>query len=106
MIVDSGVEGENIEKAEKGILKEIEDMQNGNITDFELESAKMAIVNSFSSTNDTVGGIDAWYTNQLFDKSFKSIEEVSKMINAVTKDEVVAAAKKLTLDTVYVLKNK
>ena len=106
MIVDSGVEGENIEKAEKGILKEIEDMQNGNITDFELESAKMAIVNSFSSTNDTVGGIDAWYTNQLFDKSFKSIEEVSKMINAVTRDEVVAAAKKLTLDTVYVLKNK
>ncbi|MBQ1507374.1 MAG: insulinase family protein, partial [Ruminococcus sp.] len=106
LIVDSGVEGDNIEKAEQGIIKEIEDMKNGVISDFELESAKLAIVNSFLSTNDTVGGIEAWYTNQLFDESFKTIEEVTQRINAVTKDEVIAAAKKLTLDTVYALKNK
>lgn len=104
--VDSGVEGDNIEKAEQGILNEIEEMKKGNITDFEMEATKMAIVNSFYSTNDTVGGIEAWYINQLFDDKFRSVEEMSDEINAVTKEQVVAAAQKITLDTVYVLKNK
>ena len=106
MTVDSGVEGDNIEKAEKGILKEIEDMQNGIISDFEIDSTKMAVINSFYTSNDTVSGIESWYANQLFDGEFKTIEEMSAQINAVTKEEIVNAAKKLTLDTVYVLKNK
>lgn len=106
MTVDSGVEGENIEKAEKGILKEIEDMKNGYITDFEIDAAKLAVINSFRTSNDTTGGIDAWYSAQLFDDKFKSIEELSAEINAVTKEEIVSAANKLTLDTVYVLKNR
>lgn len=106
IIIDSGVEGENIEKLEKGILKEIEDMQNGLITDFEVNSTKMAVVNAFQSSNDTVGGIESWCFDQLFEEKFKSIEEMSAQINAVTKEEIVAAAKKLTLDTIYVLKNK
>lgn len=104
--VDSGVEAENIEKAEQGILNEIEDMKKGNITDFEIEAAKMAVVNSFRSTNDTVGGIESWYVNQIFDDKFRSIEEMSEAISSVTKEQVVASAQKMTLDTVYVLKNK
>lgn len=106
MYVDSGVEGDNLEKAEKAILKEIEDIQNGNISDFEIDATKMAVINSFNSSNDTVGGIDLWYTSQMFSGSFKTIDELSAEINAVTKQQLVDAAKKLTLDTVYVLKNK
>ncbi len=106
LTVDSGVEGDNLEKAEKAILNEISDMQSGNISDFEIEATKMAVINSFNSSNDTVGGIDSWYTSQLFNGSFKSIDELSEEINAVTKEQLVNAAKKLTLDTVYVLKNK
>lgn len=106
LYVDSGVEGDNLEKAEKAILKEIEDMQNGNISDFEIDATKMAVINSFNTSNDTVGGIDLWYTSQMFNGSFKTIEELSAEINAVTKQQLVDAAKKLTIDTVYVLKNK
>ena len=106
VIVDSGVEGENIEKLEAGVLKEIEGMKNGVITDFEISATKMAIINSYQTSNDTVGGIESWYANQFFDEKFKTIEEMSAVINAVTKEEVVAAANRLTLDTVYVLKNR
>ena len=35
MYINSGVEGENLEKAEKAILKEIEDMKIGQIADGE-----------------------------------------------------------------------
>ena len=54
MYINSGVEGENLEKAEKAILKEIEDMKNGEITDFEIEATKLAVVNSFKSSSDSV----------------------------------------------------
>ena len=106
VIVDSGVERENIEKLEKGILKEIDDMKNGVVSDFEVEATKMAIINAYQSSNDTVGGIESWYSNQILDGGFKSIEEMSAIIGGVTKEEVVAAANKLTLDTVFVLKNQ
>lgn len=106
LTVDSGVEGENIERAEQGILKEVADMQQGEITDFEIDAAKMAVVNSFNSSNDTVSGIEAWYSSQLLNDEFKSIEELSSEINAITKEEIVKGSQKLTLDTVYVLKNK
>ncbi len=106
LIVDSGVEGQNLEKAEQGILKEISDMQNGIISDFEIDSAKKAVINSFNTTNDTVSGIEVWYSSQLFDSEFKTIAQLSDEINAVTKDQIINSAKKLALDTVYVLKNK
>ena len=106
LTVDSGVEGENIEKAEQGILKEIADMKKGEISDFEIEATKLAVINSFRTSNDTVGGIEAWYSSQLFENEFKSIEQVSNEINAVTKEQIVYAAQRLSLDTVYVLKNK
>ncbi len=38
VFIDSGVEGENVEKLEAGVLREIEDMKNGVITDFEIEA--------------------------------------------------------------------
>lgn len=102
--VDSGVECKNLEKAEKAILNEIKEMQNGNITDFEMQATKLAVINSFYSTNDTVGGIEAWYVNQLFDNEFQTIEQQCDAINAVTKEQVIEAAKNISLDTVYVLK--
>ena len=106
VVIDSGVEGQNIEKLEKGVLKEIEDMKNGEISDFEMSATKLALINSYHTSNDTVSGIESWYSAQLFDGGFKTIEEMAAIINAVTKEEIVEAAKKLTLDTVYVLKNQ
>ena len=106
MLIDSGVEAENIEKLEAGIHKEIADMQNGVISDFELEATKMAVINAFRSTRDTVRGIGAWTISRILDGDLCTVEEMAAKINAVTKDEVVEAARLLSLDTVYVLKNK
>ena len=106
VFIDSGVEGENIEKLEAGVLHEIEDMKNGVITDFEIEATKMAVINAYHTSDDTVSGIESWYAAQLFDDSWKSIEEMAALINGVTGEEIVAAANRLTLDTVYVLKNR
>ena len=105
MVIESGVETDNIEAAKSAILNEIEEMKKGNISDFEINSAKLAIVNSFRSIVDTVPGITSWYSTQLMDASVDTPEQAAAKINAVTKDEIIAAANKLQLDTVYVLKS-
>lgn len=105
MVIESGVETDNIEAAKSAILNEIEEMKKGNISEFEINSAKLAIVNSFRSIVDTVTGITSWYSTQLMDASVDTPEQAAAKINAVTKDEIIAAANKLQLDTVYVLKS-
>ena len=104
LTVDSGVETANIEKAKEAILQEIEDMKNGVITDFEIDSAKMSVINSFNEMNDSAASIEGWYLAQMFDRNMLTVQQLSEKINAVTKEQIVSVAKKLTLDTVYVLK--
>ncbi|MBR2109019.1 MAG: insulinase family protein [Ruminococcus sp.] len=105
MVIESGVETDNIEAAKSAILNEIDEIKKGNISEFEINSAKLAIVNSFRSIVDTVTGITSWYSTQLMDASVDTPEQAAAKINAVTKDEIIAAANKLQLDTVYVLKS-
>ena len=106
MFVESGVESSNVEAAKEAILKEIDDMKNGIISDFEINAAKLAVTNSFCGVTDTVGGTCMWYSSQLMDASVDTPRQAAEKINAVTKEEIVEAAKKLELDTIYVLKSK
>lgn len=106
MVVESGIENANIESAKSAILAEIDDMKKGNISDFEINSAKLAVVNSTLGVADTVTGLANWYSSQVMDASVDTPEEAAKKISAVTKEEIVNAAKKLQLDTIYVLKSR
>lgn len=102
--VDSGVETENIEKARKEILHQLELLQNGDVSDFEIDSAKRSITNSFITMSDTLGGTEAWYITQMLDKELYAPNQAAQKINAVTKEQIIQAAKTIELDTIYVLK--
>ncbi len=106
MIIESGVETANIESAKEAILNEVEEMKKGNITDFEIESAKLAVANSFYGVTDTVSGIVNWYSSQIMDASVDTPKQAAEKINQVTKADIIAAANKLQLDTIFTLKSK
>lgn len=103
MYIESGVEKENIEKTKTAVLAQIEDMKNGNITDEEINSAKLSAANNYLSSVDSSAGTQAWYIGQLLKGTQRTPQEEADLIAAVTKEQIVEAAKKLTLDTVYVL---
>ena len=104
--VESGVEFENIEKTRKAVEAELEAIRNGDVTEDEIRFAKLAVANSFVSIYDSVGGITEWYVSQLGDGNLLSVEEAVADFENVTKEQIVQAANKLTLDTVYVLKGE
>lgn len=101
--IESGVEKENIEKAKAAIFEQLENMKNGSITDEEIESAKLSVSNSYLSSVDTSSGTQSWYVSQILKGTQRTPQEEADLISAVTKEQIVSAANKLTLDTVYVL---
>ena len=103
MLVESGVERENIEKAKEAILGEIKAMQNGDITDEEIKATKLSMCNAFYSACDTVGGISSYYLSQMLDGGVYTPQQACDKVNAVTKEDVIRCANKLTLDTVFTL---
>ncbi len=103
MYIESGVEKQNIEKTRDAILEQVEDMKRGTITDEEIDNAKRSLTNSYMTVTDTGWGTQGWYTEQLLSGRQRTPKDAADLICAVTKDEIVQAANKLSLDTVYVL---
>lgn len=103
IIIDSGVEKQNIEKAKKEILNQIEQMKLGNISDFEINAAKLAIADSAGMVTDSVSGIERFYSSQVFEKEILSPKQTADKINAVTKQQIIEAANCIELAAIYVL---
>lgn len=106
MMIESGVETENIEKARAAIEAQLKDMQDGNISDEELNHARLAICNVYRSITDSLNSIEYWYLQRAMEDMPDSPQKAEEIIMTVTKEEIMAAAKSLTLDTVYVLRGK
>ena len=103
MMVDSGVEKENAEKAKEAILGQLEIMKKGEFSDFEFSSAIKSIKDSLRSYNDSQNGLDVWYTLKAINKNVYSPEEISEKIEKITRQDVIDAANRVKLNTVYML---
>ncbi len=101
--VDSGVEKENAEKAEKEILNQLDIIKQGKFSDEEFESSIKSITDSFKSYNDSQGLLDAWYSIKIVKDKLLSPENAAELIQQVTRDDVARVAKGIKLHTVYKL---
>lgn len=103
MMVQSGVETKNIEKAKKEILAQLEDIRNGDFTDDELEAARLNLCNSYRTLSDSLEGMEAWYMLQSFTHPVRKPEEEADIVMTVTRAQIIQTAGRVTLDTVYCL---
>ena len=106
MYVSSGIEKSDRKKAEKEILKQFKNLQNGKITDSEFTAAKKSIINIYSETADSASGIERYYTVRAEYGVADTIEEAKRKIGEVTLEDVVRVARNIRLDTVYFLCGK
>ena len=106
MFVESGVETANIEAAKAAILEQLQDVRDGKFTDDDLRHAKLAMINSYRSVGDSLYAMENWYLNQIFNNEVISAPEMSDVISRITRVNVIEAARKVKLDTVYVLKGE
>lgn len=104
ILVQSGIETENEEKAKTAILAQLEDIKNGNFTDEDLNSSIDYLTDRYNSIGDTPNDLDYWFSQQIVTGKLKTPEEYSENIRKVTRDDVIKAAKRVTLDSVFMLK--
>jgi len=104
MTVSSGVEFAKKQEAEDEILFQLNEVRLGHFDEYELDSAKKAIINALKSYSDSPSLMEDWYLTEAMAGTLRSFDTAVSGIESVTHDEVQACAAALTLDTVYFLK--
>jgi len=103
MIVTSGVDFSKCDDARSEILSLLEDIKLGKISDDELVSARLSIINSINSALDRLGGLEGLYFDSAVCTPTYDPVELTDRVLEVTKEHIVSAASDIKLDTVYFL---
>ena len=104
ILIRTGIEIENYDKALEIIKKQLQEMKNGNITDDEFNAAKELIISSVNLIPESAEDMIAYYFDQrIFGDDLKITEYEEKLKN-VTKEQVIEVAQKVSIDTIYFLK--
>ena len=105
IFIRCGIEIKNYEKALEIIRKQLEDMKNGVFTDEDIENAKNGIISGIKSIDDEQDTEITYFFGQELTDNKTSLEQYIEKIQNVTKQEIVAVANSITINTVYFLKN-
>ncbi|MBT2215047.1 insulinase family protein [Virgibacillus dakarensis] len=103
LMVFSGIAPKDYEQAKEIIEQQMEAMKKGDFTDKEIKETKGLIGNQLLETLDNQQGIIEMLYQQVIGNKQMSPEELIAGIKQVTKEEIVNVAKKMELDTVYLL---
>ncbi len=103
MLVQSGIESENEEKAKNAILAQLDDIRNGNFSEADIEASVKALEDGFKSVTDSPEALDSWFMTQCVSGAYLYPEDYINEFKKVTRDDIINAAKQVTLDTVYML---
>jgi predicted Zn-dependent peptidase len=103
MIVSSGVEFKNFEAAQEEILRQLDAVRKGEIEDWEMEAGRRAMISALRAVMDSQTQLEDFYLGQAVANLDYGPEELALLLEDVTKDQVVEAAKDVQLDTIYFL---
>lgn len=103
MLLHAGIAFDKFEEAKKEIFFQLKDMQNGNVSDDEMENAKSEIINGINSCYDDQQMLQSYYMGNIIAKTEVSPEQYKENIRRVSKREVIDVINKLQPDTIYFL---
>ncbi len=102
VLVEGGIDTDKEKKVSAEILSQLSDLRNGKTDPEVLESSKRSLKEKYTFT--TPEGICSWYASQVLENEIETPESAIGGIEAVTMEQVCEAAKKLSIDTIYMLK--
>jgi predicted Zn-dependent peptidase len=103
LLVMSGIDHKNYDKAVSIIKAQLEAIQNGDFTEEELSQTKAVIKNQLLETIDVARGlVEVLYHNVMVGKDI-TLEEWFQKTDTVTKEDIVDVSKNIQLDTIYFL---
>lgn len=101
--VSSGISAKNKDVAEAEILHQLNNIQNGEVSDAEMTAVRKYIEFTFDQTYDSPFALISFYSAKEHVGDVKTPEERKADLLSVTKDDVVNASKLLVPDSRYFL---
>jgi len=105
IMIQTGIEIANKEKAERIIRRQLEDIRQGNITDDELAKTKAMIVNNLHEMDDSAYDLIGYHFNAVLSNRMRTKQELIDAVQQVDKSKVVEIARQVQLDTIYFLRD-
>ena len=103
IIIRTGIELANYDKAVKVIKEQLEEMKKGNISDYELSSAKTLILASLKLIPESQEDIMAFdFDQDVFNENL-TFEQYYKKIENITLKEIIDVANQVKINTIYYL---
>ena len=103
IIIRTGIELANYDKAVKVIKEQLEEMKKGNISDYELASAKTLILASLKLIPESQEDIMAFdFDQDVFNENL-TFEQYYKKIENITLKEIIDVANQVRINTIYYL---
>ena len=106
VLVSSGIEFDKYQQARDEILAQLDNIRSGKIEDWELEGARRTVISGHLATLDDQARQEEFWLGQAAAGLDETAEELAARFEAVTREQVMEAAWKLELDTIYFLKGK
>lgn len=105
IFINCGIEIANYEKALELIRKQIEDMKDGNFTDKDIVDAKTGIIATVKTIGDEQDTEISYYFGQELSQSRISVQEYISKVEGVSKQDIINVANKITINTIYFLRD-
>ena len=105
MKIYAGINGSDFDKTYELIQEEMKNMEKGNFSSELFEGVKEIYYNSLIKIEDTQSDLVGNYTSELFTSNDR-IDVRREKMEKVTKEDVMNLAKKVHIDTVYLLKGE
>jgi predicted Zn-dependent peptidase len=103
LLVSSGVDFSKFDVALEEILAQLEDIRNGEVSEWEFTSAKRSVITSVKSALDRPGGLEELYFDSAISAVYYDPIKLSDMLEATTHERVVSVASGIKTDSVYLL---
>lgn len=104
IFISCGIKSENKDAAYNEIMYQLDEMKKGNFTDADITTAKKLLYNSLTQVNDSPSGLDSYYFRRNMAGIPYTPAESIKLIEAVTKEDIMRVAERIVPDTVYFLR--
>lgn len=102
--VSAGIDAHQEDTVRQEILEQLQACQAGDITDEELKAAREAVLSGLNTVHDSPGAIEGYYSTAALSGLRMSIPQYREAVQAVTKEDVRAAANTVTLHSSFFLK--
>ena len=104
LTVNAGIDFDKEQLTKEEIFRQLEACRRGDITGEELTAAKEAVLSSLRATHDSPGSIEGYYATAALSGLGMTPAEYMAAADAVTPEDVVAAANSLTFHSSFFLK--